>query len=221
LGYSGEIAVLQVIRSTAADSAASFQVRMIDTPGDTAGRLVLKLPLEWLHIRDDRPTTALPLFPTLPAYFITPDSDLVWTAGDTFSVRRQTADGVVKWKLESNVLGSAITSEEIAKIAEGVAKQHNPQIQSSFDSARAHTGKNHAAIAGLLVSKDGRVLVAAPQTALSVDVDLYRLSATGEPIDRFAMPRQSHVLLFSGDSLMVQRPGANGQPELRWLLLKK
>jgi hypothetical protein len=220
-GYAGDIAVLQLIHSVVADSPADFEIREVDTPGDTVGHLVLSLKLPWLRIRDNHPSVSLPLFPTLPAYSIAADSDIIWTAGDTFAVRRQSPAGVVRWAVTSNVPGAVIGTDEVAGLRQRVLAQGNPQVLANFDSAAAHTGKNHAAIAGLLVAADGKVLVAGPQLTTRETVDAYLLDATGKPTGRFTLPRQTHVLLFAGDSLLVQRSGANSQPELRWMVLKK
>ena len=220
-GYAGDIPVLQVIRSPMPDSLAVFEIREIDSPGDTLGRSVLRVTLPWLRIRDNRPSGPLPLFPSLPVYSVARDSDIVWSAGDVFAVRRQSPSGVVRWTLTSNVPGPAIAEAEIDQVRKQLAGNPDPRVKSAFDSNLAHTGKYHAAIAGLLVAGDGKVLVASPQVATSDLVDLYVLDAKGAPAGRFVLPRRTAVLLFAGDSLLVQRPGANAQPELRWLRLSK
>lgn len=218
-GFSGDVPLLQLIRPTAADSPAVFEVREIDGPGDTLGRTVLQLPLPWLRIRDDRLAAPLPLFPVLPAYTIAGDSDIVWSVGDIFAVRRQSASGALRWSLGSDVTGPAVTAEEIAQARAQLGPATDAAAKARFDSSVAQTAKFHAAITGLLLAHDGRVLVVGAQPPGRDSIDFYSLGNTGHPKARFSLPRRSRVLLFNGDSLLVQRPGANMQQELRWLLI--
>ena len=218
-GYAGDVPLLQLIEPAAADSPAVFDVREIDAPGDTIGHSVLKLPLPWLRIRDGRTTAPLPLFPVLPAYTVAPDSDVIWSTGATLAVRRQSAAGSLRWSLTSDVTGPPVTPEEIAAARAQLGRAPTAAALASFDSSVARTAKVHSAVTALLLASDGRVLVAGAQTPARDSVDYLSLDATGRPMLRFALPRQSRVLLFAGDSLLVQRAGANLHPELRWLLI--
>lgn len=218
-GFAGDVALLQLILPTAADSPATFEVREIQGPGDTLGRTVLKLPLPWLRIRNGRTTRELPLFPVLPSYGIGADSDIVWSPGDVFSVRRQSPSGALRWSLSSTVTGPAVTPEEITLERARLGPTPDAAAAARFDSSVALSAKFHAAITGLLLAHDGRVLVVGAQLPGRDSVDLYSLTNSGEPMGRFSLPRRSRVLLFNGDSLLVQRPGPNVNQELRWLLL--
>jgi hypothetical protein len=219
-GFAGDIPLLQLILPTAADSPAVFEVRELEGPGDTLGRSVLKLPLPWLRIRDGKPARELPLFPVLPSYAIAADSDVVWSAGDVFSVRRQSASGPLRWSLSSTVTGPAVTPEEIKLDRAQLGPTPDAAASARFDSSVALTAKVHAAITGLVLAHDGRVLVVGAQTPARDSIDFFSLSNSGEPKGRFTLPRRSRVLLFNGDSLLVQRPGANMNQELRWLILR-
>jgi hypothetical protein len=220
-GFAGDVPLLQLIRPTAPDSPAVFEVRELDAPGDTIGRTVLRLSLDWLRLRDARPSATLPLFPVLPAYAIAADSDIVWSAGDVFALRRQSPAGALRWSLTSDVPGPAVTADEIAQARTQAAPERDPAAKARFDSSLAATAKFHAAITGLLVAADGRVLVVGAQVPARDSIDFYSLGNSGQLHGRFTLPRRSRVLLFGGDSLLVQRPGANVNQELRWLVLKR
>ena len=220
-GFVGDIPLLQLILPTAADSPAVFEVREIQAPGDTLGRTVLKLPLPWLRIRDGRTARELPLFPVLPSYAIAADSDIVWSNGDVFSVRRQSASGALRWSLSSAVTGPPVTPEQISEERAKLGPTPDAAAAARFDSSVALSAKAHAAITGLVLAHDGRVLVLGAQPPGRDSIDFYSLSNSGEPNGRFSLPRRSRVLLFNGDSLLVQRPGANMNQELRWLLLRR
>jgi hypothetical protein len=219
-GFAGDIPLLQLILPSAADSPAVFEVREIEGPGDTLGHSVLKVPLPWLRIRDGRTARELPLFPVLPSYAIAPDSDIVWSAGDVFSVRRESASGALRWRLTSTVTGPEVTPAEISGERARLGPTPNAAAVAHFDSSVALSAKFHAAITGLVLSHDGRVLVVGAQLPARDSIDFYPLSNSGEPTGQFSLPRRSRVLLFNGDSLLVQRPGANVNLELRWLLLR-
>jgi len=92
---------------------------------------------------------------------------------------------------------------------------------SAFDSSARNTGKHFPAASGLLVSPEGRVLVVKMQMPFQDSVGVVLLGPTGEPLGQFKITARTHPLLFAGDSLLVQRPGANTNSELRWLRLAK
>ena len=219
-GFSGRIAFFQIIREAGRDSAAEFEVREVDGPGDTLGVSVLKTKLPWLILRDGRPTTPLTLLPTLPSYAFADDSDIVSSNGDRFSFERRSPKGVLRWSLASDVAGPAVTPAEL-KLLRAKIPAANKAGFVSFDSAAAHTGKHFPAVVGLFVGSDGRVLAAAAPLPSRDSLDFYMLSNSGEPIGRFALPNRTHPLLYAGDSLLVQRSGANAALEMRWLVIKK
>ena len=218
-GFAGDVPLLQLILPTAPDSPAVFEVRELVAPGDTLGRAVVSLPLPWLRIRDGHPIGELPLFPVLPSYAIAPDSDVVWTAGDLFNVRRQTPTGTLQWSLTSDAPGPPVTPDEIARMRAQFASTADSAARARFDSSAALSGKFHPAITGVLLAHDDRVLLVGPPLPGRDSLDFYTLNNTGLPTGRFALPVRSRVLLFAGDSVLVQRPGANAQQELRWLLI--
>jgi hypothetical protein len=214
--YSGSVPFFQAINSGGNDSAARFDVRLIDGPGDTIGIPVLHESLPWLILRDNRPVVPLPLFPTLPSYAFAPDSDIVWSPGNIFQFERRSPTGVVRWSVSSDVHGPVLDSAEIAQLRSKLPADE-PARRASFDSSLKHSDKYLPAITGISLAPDGRVLVIGPQAQTRDSVPYYVLSSSGEPIGRFAMPRRSRPLLFAGDSVLVQRPGANAHAELRWI----
>ena len=220
VGFSGEITILQLIRSAQPGGEATFEIRRINTPADTTGPVAIKTALPWLHIRDDHPSAAVPLFPVLPSFAFAADSDIVWTRGDTFVVHRESTNGTSRWTLRSTATGPAITPAEIAAMRANIQQRGDTASLVRFDSSAAHTGPNRGAIAGILVAPGGRVLAASLPVTTADSVAFYVIDADGKPAGRFFLPRQTHILLFAGDSVLTQRPGANAQLELRWLMLK-
>jgi hypothetical protein len=118
------------------------------------------------------------------------------------------------------VTGPAVTPDEIKLDRAQLGPTPDAAVSARFDSSVALTAKVHAAITGLVLAHDGRVLVVGAQTPARDSIDFFSLSNSGEPKGRFTLPRRSRVLLFNGDSLLVQRPGANMNQELRWLILR-
>lgn len=219
-GYTGHIGFYQLIHDAGTDSAAEFEVREVDGPGDTVGISVLKAKLPWLRLRDSRPVVPIPLFPTLPSYAIADDSDIVWTNSDLFNIERRSVNGIARWSLKSDAPGPAITPQELKGLRARVPADDKTR-RAAFDSSAAHTGKFMPAASGLLVSPEGRVIVVRAQIPSLDSVGLVLLGTTGEPLGQFKMPTRTRPLLFAGDSLLVQRPGANASSELRWLQLHK
>jgi hypothetical protein len=219
-GYSGAIAFYQLIEPGAQDSAAEFEVREVDGPGDTVGVSVLKRKLNWLRLRDSRPVVPVPLFATLPSYALAPDGDIVWSNSDVFNVERRSAKGALRWSLTSDVPGPAITPAHLKELRSKLPQDDKARL-AAFDSSAAHTGKFFPAASGLFVGADGSVLVVGPQTPMRDSLDFTVLNNGGAPIGRFSLPVRTRPLLYGGDSLLVQRPGANANSELRWLVLNK
>jgi hypothetical protein len=218
-GFAGDIPLLQLILPTAVDSPAAFEVRELEGPGDTLGRTVLRLPLTWLRIREGKPSRQLPLFPVLPSYAIARNRDIIWSAGDVFAVRRQSDSGALRWSLTGDASGPAVTPDDIAHERAQLGATPDAAATERFDSSVALSARFYSAITGLILAPDGRVLVAGSQVPGRDSLDYYSLSSSGEPKGRFTLPRRSRVLLFDGDSLLVQRPGPNMNQELRWLLV--
>lgn len=219
-GYSGDVPFYQVIHEAGRDSAAEFEVREIDGPGDTVGRSVLKAKLTWLRLRDGRPVAPLPLFPTLPSYVIAADSDVVWGNGDLFSLERRSPTGKLRWSLTSDATGPAVTPAEINVARTRLPEGGDKAQKARFDSSVANTAKFHPAVGAIYLAADGRVVVSGIPLASRDSVRYVLLSNTGQPTGQFSLPRASRLLLFAGDSLLAQRAGANAQPELRWLIVK-
>jgi hypothetical protein len=218
--YSGDIAFYQLISEAGRDSAAIFELRLIDGPGDTVGHSVLKTPIDWLHLRDSRPTAPLTLFPVLPSYAFAADSDLIWTAGDLFTIERRSPAGQVRWTLTSDATGPAVTDADIADARKRLPPDASKAVRARFDSSVANTPKVYAAVGGLLLATDGRVLVAGLSIPSHDSTRYVMLSNTGEPTGRFYLPGATRLLLFAGDSILTQRAGANAQQELRWLVVR-
>ncbi len=220
VGFSSDVAILQLIRSVQPGGPATFEIRQINTPADTTGPSVLKVPLPWLHIRDDHPSAAVPLFPVLPSFAFAADSDIVWSPGDTFVVHRQSLSGQSRWTLRSTVTGPPIAAGELAAMRLNIQQRGDTASLTRFDSSAAHTGAHRGALAGILVARSGRVLAVSLPVTTRDSVDYFVINDDGKLAGRFLLPRTTHVLLFAGDSLLAQRPGANAQLELRWLMVK-
>jgi hypothetical protein len=228
MGFSGTVTFMQSVRASSADSIspATFELRQIDSPGDTLGISAVKLQLPWLRMKrmqavQDSVAGPVPLFALLPPFTFTPDSDVVWSTGERFAIKRQSSQGALRWSIASDVAGPPVGADEISKLRSQFLAKAPPQLLASFDSNAAHTGKTHPAIVGLLAAPDGRVLVVGPSMITRDSVTFYTVDNGGMVTAKFDLPKGARVLLFAGDSLAVQRAGANAQPELRWLLLRK
>lgn len=219
-GFQGSIPFYQVIRERGADSGALFELREIETPGDTSGVLMFKQDLDWLRVQGARPVAPLPLYPILPSYMIAADSDVVWGSGQLFALERRARSGTLRWSLTSDATGPAVTKEEVAEARAKLPLDAAKGAWAHFDSSVAITGKFHPAIGAIILAKDGRVLVVGVPVSSLDSVKYVTLSRMGEPTGQFLLPRVNRVLLFAGDSVLVQRPGANAQPELRWVVTK-
>lgn len=221
VGFTGSIALMQRVLTLPGDSVASFQVRELDTPGDTAGLVVLNRRIGWLRLRNGTPVRAVPLFPALPSYTILPDSDIVWTPGDSFTARRQSNTGAVRWTLSGSIPGPPVTAAEIDTIRAQYAARHDPVAMQSFDSSVAHSSKNHPALSGVMAARDGRVLLVGAQIPARDSLDLYLLTDHGQPRGRVTVPRSYHLLLYAGDSVLIQRPEPNMHEAMRWIVLQR
>jgi hypothetical protein len=228
MGFSGTVTFMQSVRASSADSIspATFELREIDSPGDTLGISVVKVQLPWLRMKrmqavQDSVASPVPLFALLPPFTFTRDSDVVWSTGEQFAIRRQSPQGALRWSIAGDVMGPPVGPDEISKLRSQFLAKAPPQLLASFDSNAAHTGKTHPAIVGLLAAPDGKVLVVGPQMITRDSVTFYTIDDGGAVAAKFDLPKGARVLLFAGDSLVVQRAGANAQPEMRWLMLRK
>jgi hypothetical protein len=219
IGFARDLVVLQTVTASSPDSVGEFEVRELDTPGDTLGHSMLKVRVPWFVMRNGRLAQAMPLFPALPSYAFAADSDIIWSAGDSLTVERRSSSGAVRWITRSGATGATVTPDEVVQMRTQIVTSPDPQARAVFDSTVAHTGKTHPAITGILTAADDRILIVGSASPVRDSVDLITLRADGTPAARFALPRRSRVLLFAGDSLVVQRPGPGMHQEMRWLQL--
>lgn len=221
-GFDGAVPVLQRARPESPGDTAIFEVRLLKSPTDTTGDVVLRVPLPWLVLSDDKPVKPTPFFPVVPRYAVDADRSVVWSPGDHFEIHRRMRGGGVAWTLVSNRLGPAVTPEDIASRRHEIEAQTDPHEvpPSDVDSMIAHTGKLHPAIGGITIAPNGTILVAGPVTPSRDSVDYFVLTSSGVPTTRFTLPSRMEVLLFAGDSLLVHRPTESEPWEVRWLQLK-
>lgn len=218
-GFAGRVAVLQ--RITARDSVvpAVLELRILKAAGDSAGRVALQTTIPFLHLNNSEVSSALPLFPTQPVYAIGDDGALTWSSADRLWVRRVNSSGGTNWTLSSDIKGAAIAPADLA--ARRLELEHDDVPAIDLDAMTARTPATHPAVAGILLGRDGRVLVGGAIVPSSDSVTYLMLSKDGVPLARLTLDKRVHPLLLSGDSLLVHRP-TEGEPwEIRWLLLPK
>ena len=218
-GFAGRLPVLQRIAGKDALAPAELELRILNTAGDSAGRTALRTSLPWLHLSGSTVSSALPLFPTQPVYAIDEDGALVWSSGERLWLRRLAPSGAVEWTLSSDIKGPAIAPADIAVRRKELENSGMPAVD--IDSMAARTPSNHAAVTGLLLSRDGRILVGEAVVPSADSLTYLLLAKDGAPIARLTLGKRVHPLLLSGDSLLVHRP-TEGEPwEIRWLLFPK
>ena len=218
-GFAGRVAVLQ--RITARDSVvpAVLELRILKAAGDSAGRVALQTTIPFLHLNNSEVSSALPLFPTQPVYAIGDDGALTWSSADRLWVRRVNSSGGTNWTLSSDIKGAAIAPADLA--ARRLELEHDDVPAIDLDAMTARTPATHPAVAGILLGRDGRVLVGGAIVPSRDSVTYLMLSKDGVPLARLTLDKRVHPLLLSGDSLLVHRP-TEGEPwEIRWLLLPK
>ena len=135
--------------------------------------------------------------------------------------RSQSATGRLRWSITGGVRGPPIDSAEIAQLRTHYSQTHDTMAIKAFDSSLVRTGALHPEITGLIVAPDGRVMLGGPQLLTRDSADFYLLARNGKPVERFSLPRTWHVLLFYGDSILVQRATANMQEEMRWIDVRR
>ncbi|MEO5798902.1 MAG: hypothetical protein ABIZ70_05330 [Gemmatimonadales bacterium] len=218
-GFGGNLPVLQEISAVNDTAPAILQLKVLNAAGDTAGRVALKHPLPWLHLRGDVVSSALPLFPTQPVYAFGEDGALVWSSAERFWFQRINPAGKVEWTLSSDITGPPIDSATISTRRKTIVGAGVPAVD--IDSMVARTPATYSAVSGILLSRDGRAVVAQALVPSSDSLRFVTISKSGVPTARFTLGKQVHPLLLSGDSLLVQRPGDGELLEVRWLILPK
>ena len=220
-GFAGAIPLLYRLRETGPDQQVQFDLDALASPKDTSGRPLMRVALPTVKLVDGLPEP-LPFFAPWPSFGLDPDGGIVWSAGDQFVLHRSDAGQAERWTINGAFPGPRITDADIAaRRAEAAAAASLAGVTGGqLDSMAADVGQNLAAIAGIAVSRKGEILVIGPASPARDSVDYYRVTADGQLRDRFRLPRQSRVLVFAGDSLIVHRP-TEGEPwEIRWLHLQ-
>ena len=215
-GFAGRVALLE--RFTAADSTApvKLEVRVLTSAGDSAGRVALQLPIPWLRLDNSEVTAPLPLIPTQPLYAVADDGSLFWSSAERLSLRRLNRSGGTDWALVSDITGAAITPADLSARRKELEAAGIPAID--LDSMVARTPATYPAVSGILLNRDGRIMLGRTIAAGSDSVDYLMLSKEGVPLSRFSLGARVHPLLLSGDSLLVHRPTLGEPWEVRWLL---
>lgn len=221
-GFVGPFRVRQSVTAATADSAAVLEVRRVSSPED-AGRVLLRVPLAATTLRPGGTIAAASLFPVLPVYALMRNGDIVWSAGASFDVQRQTARGAIRWRTSVEVPPIAVSPADVEarrnelSQTEGVTEQD----LTAVDSAAAHSTGSFPAIGGVMTDSRGRVLVSGPLVPSRDSVEFLLLDNNGALTGRFRLQRRAHVLLFAGDSLLVHQP-TRGEPwEVRWLRMER
>lgn len=218
-GFSGSVAVMQRITAKDSLSPAELELRVLKSAGDSAGRIVLHTVIPWLHLDNNEVSAALPLFQVPPIYAVDNDGGLTWSSGERLWVRRLSPSGDIEWTVSSTLTGPAISPNEIAARRQELQAGGVPAID--LDSMVARTPATHAAVTGILVGRDGRILVGRTNIPGSDSVSYIVLAKDGAPVSRLTLSSRVHPLLLSGDSLLVHRP-TEGEPwEVRWLTFPK
>ncbi len=217
-GFSGAVPLLYRLRETGPNQQVQFDLDALASPEDSSGRPLMRVPLPTAKLVDGFPAP-LPFFTPWPSFGLAPEGDIVWSAGDHFVLHRSGAGQAERWTLNGEFPGPSITDADIAA-RRAATDPVEGLTGDQIDSMAAHAGHYLAAIEGIAVSRKGEILVIGPASPARDSVDCYRVTADGQLRDRFRLPRQSRVLVFAGDSLIVHRP-TEGEPwEIRWLHLQ-
>jgi hypothetical protein len=221
-GFTGETPVLQRMGGAKGDRLVHFELDVLKHADDTTGRAVVRMPLTWLHLQDDGLPEPAPFFPAWPSFGVDREGGIAWSPGDQFVIHRVDSRGLERWTINGNFAGPEITAQDMAAVrAEasrpGAAEAVSPEI---VDSMAARTGKFLAAISGLILSRQGDVLVTGALSPARDSVVCYRISPAGKLLDQFRLPRHTKPLLFAGDSVLVHRPTESDPWEVLWLRLK-
>ncbi|MES2124838.1 MAG: hypothetical protein V4503_09160 [Gemmatimonadota bacterium] len=216
-GFAGNLALLQRLYAADTASPATLELKILKTAGDTGGRVALTTTIPWLRLNDDVVSATVPLFPTQPVYAVGEDGAVVWSPADRFAINGISPRGTPEWSISSNLTGPPIDSTEISARRAQLAQQDVPAID--LDSMVAKTPATSAAVTGILINRDGRILVGRATSGDSAEYVMF--SKTGEPLSRLVLGSRIHPLLLSGDSMLVHRPTDEEPWEVRWLLLSK
>ncbi|MEP6590496.1 MAG: hypothetical protein ABJC19_04860 [Gemmatimonadota bacterium] len=218
-GFVGKYALLQRVFAKDSVTPATLEIKVLSSAGDTAGRVALTTTIPWLHLNDDAVSAALPLFPIQPVYAVAADGTLVWSAADRLTLQAVAPSGATRWSISSELTGPPIDTAQVRGRREALAQQAVPQID--LDSMTARTPATAAAITGILIDRDGRVMIGRATATASDSSQYLFFSRDGAPLARLSLGARVHPLLLTGDSLLVHRP-TEGEPwEVRWLLLSK
>ena len=216
-GFAGRVPLLQRFTAVDSISLANLEVRVLTSAGDSAGRVALQLPIPWLRLDNNEVSAPLPFFPTQPLYAVADDGSLYWSSAERLWLRRLNRTGGTDWTLSSEIAGPAITPMALSARRKELEAAGIPAID--LDSMAALTPATYPAVSGILLNRDGRIMLGREHIAGSDSVAYLILSKDGVPLSRFSLGARVHPLLLSGDSLLVHRP-TEGEPwEVRWLLL--
>jgi hypothetical protein len=212
---------MQRMQGGAADTAGHLVVAMLDRITDTAGTIVLDVPVGWFRGGTAEVAPVAPLIASTPVWTLTTEGDVVWSPGDRLVVERRTRDGEVIWRLEGPVNAPVTPALLDARERElRTDPLRFPLTDVDFAAMRTRSDSLLPGVTGLTTTPDGRVVVARGIPALGNEVDYLRLAADGTPEARFRLDSRVRVLLAEGDSLLVHTP-TDGEPwEVRWMRLK-
>lgn len=221
-GFVGNTPVLQTLQAPSDSGVAHLKVELLTSQEKRTGVTVLDVAIPWLRLRGDSAVSFTPLFPSSPVYAIDRDQTVVWAPGDSLRIERRGFKGAVKWTLVSDRQGLPVTERDIEMRRDEIYRTA-PRGQlrpGELDSMVAITASRFPVVSGIVLEPRGRVLVAGSIAPSRDSVEYLLLSNAGEPANRLMLPRRTHPLVLSGDSLLVHRP-TEGEPwELRWLILK-
>jgi hypothetical protein len=221
-GFTGDVPLLERMRGAKGDDRVHFELDVMKSPMDTSGRPIIRMVLPWLKMSEhDHPEPA-PFFPSWPSFGVDRDGGVAWSPGDRFVIHRINAHGDEEWALNGDFPGAEIASTDMtARRAQALAPNAPEHLSVDVvDTMAARTGKFLPAITGLLVSRQGEIMVTGPESPARDSIACYRVSRAGKLLGQFRLPRRTRALIFAGDSVLVHRP-TEGEPwEVRWLKLK-
>jgi hypothetical protein len=217
-GYSGSTPVLQGFqRGRGASDPNTFQLRLLDSPGDTVGTMVFNVPVPWLTVTPDGNTGPVPLFAFLPPYAVDRDRSVVWSRGVEFEVTRQSPGGNPVWSLQVDRPAPAVTAADIEVTRRELEANGGSLTRANIDSLVANAASTHAAIAGILIGPQGDVLVGGSAAPSRDSIEYLVLQRDGQPVARTALPSSWKPLLFGGDSILVHRKTETELREVVWI----
>jgi hypothetical protein len=222
-GFSGATPVWQLMETSSDNLTAEVIVRAGRTIGDSTARTAFRANLDWLHLLGGTVTAAPPLFPNSVVFAFAPNGDVIWSDGNKFTLERDGSKGKPIWQVTSNISGPAIDSIDITKKRAELSEPGSAFLlrKEMLDSMEARTrGRNHPAINGLLLSPNGSFLVTRAIVPQRDSVGYVRFTGDGTPVDRFMLPKNTQLVLFGNDSILVHEYLDNQPKALVWLYLK-